>query len=173
MHKSLHGCKVALLVANGFDEMAYIEVQKILQGSGASLTLVSADKGLVNGWRGTEWGLNFPADHMLSSALAADFDMLVVPGGERCMAKMQGTAHTRRFMNGFLDMFKPVVLVNEAVDLLSFIERSAQFDLQAEAGLAQDKAMMTMAGTPAEVAVMVQTALMPFMDACFNEAKAA
>ena len=124
MSKPLLGKKIAVLVANGFAERDLTHTQKRLSGTGANMRIVSMDHGLVNSWTSEGWGLHFASDQVLSQALAADFDILVVPGGQRSMEKLSLTAHTRRFLNGFVDTGKPVVLFNEAVSLLAYSGRA-------------------------------------------------
>lgn len=120
MSKTLHGTKIAILVANGFCQQDYTALQKTMNSAGASLKLVSPDQGLVNGWEGSGWGHHFPVDQQLGTALGADFDILVVPGGQRSMDKLKTTAHTKRFVNSFMVSAKKVVLFNEAIELLDF-----------------------------------------------------
>jgi protease I len=125
MNISLTGQKIAFLVANGFHERDLTEAQRVLQKSGAHVRIVSMDNGLVNSWNDDAWGLYFAADQALSSALAADFEILVVPGGQRSIEKLKLTAHTRRFVRGFMDAGKAVVLMNDALQLLEFTELAA------------------------------------------------
>lgn len=125
MNKSLAGAKIAILVANGFNEQDLTHTQRALQAKGAHARIIGMDQGLVNSWTGESWGHHFAADHVLSAALAADFSMLVVPGGRRSVEKLKLTAHTRRFIGGFMDAGKPVALYDDAVDLLVFAERAA------------------------------------------------
>jgi protease I len=120
MSKFLSGSKIAILAANGFSQHDFTETQKLLTAAGASLKVISPDQGLVNGWEGSGWGHHFAVDQALSTALGADFDMLVVPGGLRSMDKLKTTAHTRRFLNSFMAANKPVVLFPEAETLLEF-----------------------------------------------------
>lgn len=120
MFKSLLGEKIAVLVANGFSEQDLTHTQRALQKFGANMRVISMDHGLVNSWNGAGWGLHFAADKVLSSALAADFSILIVPGGRRSIEKLKLTAHTRRFLNGFIDAGKPVVLFDDALDLLAY-----------------------------------------------------
>jgi len=122
MNNLLLGQKIAMLVANGFSESDLIETQKAIQALGGTPRIVSMDQGLVNSWNGTGWGLNFAADQALNEALAVDFDVLIVPGGLKSAEKLKLTAHTRRFVNGFLAGNKPVFVLNEAVELLEFTE---------------------------------------------------
>jgi protease I len=129
MTKPLLGEKIAVLVANGFSEKDLTLTQKALMGSGAVLKIVSMDQGLVNSWNEQGWGLNFAVDQQLSEALAADYDVLIVPGGQRSNEKLKMTAHTRRFVGGFMNAGKPVVLFEDAVDLLAFADKAQDVTL--------------------------------------------
>jgi protease I len=120
MSKSLQGLKIALLVANGFDQNDFTDVQKALIAANASVKVISPDQGLVNGWEGQGWGHHFPVDQVLSTALGADYDMLVVPGGSRSLEKLKTTAHTKRFVNSFINAEKPVAMLCDAVDMLAY-----------------------------------------------------
>lgn len=123
MSKSLPGTKIAILVSNGFNQQDMTDTQKLLNSMGVSLKIISPDQGLVNGWEGAGWGHHFAVDQQLSTALGADFDILVVPGGQRSMDKLKTTAHTRRFVNSFVSAGKPVAMFNEAIDLLVYAEQ--------------------------------------------------
>jgi protease I len=120
MNKPLYGEKIAILAANGFCEQDMTTAQRALIDSGANVRVVAMEQGLINGWDGQGWGLSFAADAVLSAALAADFEMLVIPGGSRSVEKLKLTAHTRRFISGFLDAGKPVAVFGDALDLLIF-----------------------------------------------------
>lgn len=129
MKKPLLGEKIAVLVANGFAEQDLTQAQKILRTAGADIRIVSMDNGLVTSWADTGWGLNFAADSVLSEALAVDYTMLLVPGGQRSVEKLKLTAHTRRFINGFLNAKKPTVMFEDAVDLLVFSEKAGEYEV--------------------------------------------
>ncbi len=129
MKKPLLGEKIAVLVANGFSEKDLTLTQRALVSVGAHIRIVSMEQGLVNSWNDSGWGLNFAADQVLSSALAADFDMLIVPGGARSAEKLKLTAHTRRFIGGFVDAGKPVAFFEDAVSLLMFAGRASGYTL--------------------------------------------
>ncbi len=111
MHKPLAGRKVAILIGNGFDEVQMTDMQRALIAAGASPKIISTSNGLVNGWQGAGWGHYYPVDQQVSETLAADFDMLVLPDGERSLAKLLQTAHSLRIVRGFRDAGKPVAAV--------------------------------------------------------------
>ncbi len=123
MQKPLLGKKIAVLVANGFSEKDLTMTQKALMNAGANVRVVGMDQGLVNSWNEQGWGLNFAADQVLNEALAVDFSMLIVPGGQRSIDKLKLTAHTRRFVNGFLNADKPAAFFGDALSLLPFANK--------------------------------------------------
>ena len=131
MTKPLIGAKIAILVANGFNEHDLTHTQRALQALGGNTRIIGMDQGLVNSWTGENWGHHFASDNVLSAALAADYAMLIVPGGRRSIEKLKLTAHTRRFIGGFVDAGKPVAFFDEAAELLAFAERASGRTLSA------------------------------------------
>jgi len=118
MSKFLTGTKIAILVANGFEQNDFTQSQRALLAAGATLKVISPDQGLVNGWEGASWGHHFAVDQTLSTALGADFDMLIVPGGERSLNKLKTTAHTKRLISSVMNANKPIVMFGTASELL-------------------------------------------------------
>lgn len=119
MDQYLTGKTIAILVANGFEETEMTEPQRALLKAGATLRTISTESALVNGWMGKGWGHYFPVDKVLSEALGSDFDMLLLPGGERSIAKLQQSAHTRRIVGHFLDAGKPIAAINHGIQLMA------------------------------------------------------
>lgn len=119
MHKPLAGQSVAILVANGFNEIEMTTFQRALLEAGATPRLISTESSLAHGWQDKTWGHYHPVDKNLSDALAADYDMLILPGGHRGHDKLKQTAHTRRFIGGFMLAYKPVMVVGDAVKLMA------------------------------------------------------
>jgi protease I len=140
MHKPLAGRKVAILIGNGFDEIQMTDCQRALLGAGAGVKIVSTAPGLVNGWQGKGWGHFYPVDQQVSETLAADFDMLYLPGGERSLGKLLETAHTKRIIRGFRDSGKPVAAIGSGIDLLAAADRLLGAEISANPGSA-DKAI--------------------------------
>lgn len=114
----LAGSTVAVLVSSGFEETEMTEPQRALLKAGAQLQIVSPDQGLVNGWHGKSWGHFFPVDRQIGSVLGSDFDMLLIPGGERSISKLTDNPHTKRIVGHFFDAGKPIAAVGEGVKLL-------------------------------------------------------
>lgn len=114
----LEGNAVAIMVASGFEETELTEPQRALLKTGARLKTISPDQGLVNGWHGKGWGHFFPIDLQIGEVLGSDFDMLLLPGGERSITKLSQNLHTRRIVGHFLDAGKPIAAVGQGVSLL-------------------------------------------------------
>lgn len=143
MNKPLSGQKIAILVANGFDEVDMTHTQRALSALGATLNIISTENGLVNSWTGTAWGHHFPTDSHVSIMLAADYAALFVPGGSRSVTKLKDNAHCRRIMRGFFDAGKPMMLLGCAVELLAVSERAKGCNVT---GDASSETIMTEAG---------------------------
>ncbi|MDD3370788.1 MAG: DJ-1/PfpI family protein [Alphaproteobacteria bacterium] len=125
MTAALAGKSIAILAANGFDETQMTEIQRALTGVKASFKTVAPEHGVVNGWQKDHWGHYFPVDAQIGEALGSDFDFLVIPGGERAIAKLKTNLHTRRIVNHFLEAQKPIAAVGAGVALLALSPKSA------------------------------------------------
>lgn len=138
--------KVAVLVANGFNEKHFLTVQKFLTEMDACVRIISMNQGLVNGWNEEEnnWGHNYAVDTQLNSALGVDFDAVIIPGGKRSLDKMKMTAHTRRFIGSFMSGHKPVAVMDDAMDIMMHTQASDGYKF-ADAGqpAMMDRHMLT------------------------------
>ena len=90
---NLSGKTIAIMVASGFDETGFIAIQRVMMQAGAKLRIISREAGLTNAWNGSGWGMSYPADSTLSTALAIDYDGLIVPAGKRHIDTLQNEAH--------------------------------------------------------------------------------
>ena len=116
------GKTIAMMLASGFDEAGFIEIQRAMMAAGAKLKIVSREAGLTNAWNGTGWGMSYPADTTLSTTLAVDYDALIVPAGQRHVDALQNEAHAKRVLGAFLRANMPVLLQAEARQLPQLID---------------------------------------------------
>ena len=119
------GKTIAIMVASGFDESAFIAIQRAMMTAGGKLRVVSREAGLTNAWSGQGWGMSYPADATLSTTLAIDYDALIVPSGSRHIESLKTEAHARRVLRAFLREDMPVLLQGEAISLIDLIEDDA------------------------------------------------
>lgn len=114
----LQGKKIGLVVANGFDEAQFADIQRTVLTHSGHIDIVSCDSGLVAGVNNGVWGLNFPVNISLGDALSSDFDMIVVIGGPAAVLKLSKSAHTTRILNSAIENSIPTIVLGDAVSLL-------------------------------------------------------
>jgi len=109
--KPLAGKKVAILVADGFEQVELTEPRKALDAAGADTSIVSLKPGQVRAWKFTEWGEQFPVDMIVGGADPAGFEALLLPGGviNPDLLRMSQTAMS--FVRHFFDTGKPVASI--------------------------------------------------------------
>ena len=103
--------KVAILVADAFEQVEMTEPRKALEQSGAQARIVSPAKGKVQGWNHFEKGDQFPVDVPLDQANAADFDALLLPGGVANPDQLRTMPKAVQFVKAFFDAGKPVAVI--------------------------------------------------------------
>jgi protease I len=81
-NKNASGKKVLILATHGF-EQAELEVPRdTLKAAGATVDVVSPERGEIRGWEHTDWGRAVKVDQTLDRVNAADYDAIVLPGGQ-------------------------------------------------------------------------------------------
>jgi protease I len=111
MTGQLSGHKVAILVANGFEQVEMTEPREALDGAGATTQIVSLEDGTVKGWESTDWGDKFDVDVPLDSANPEDFDALLLPGGVMNPDKLRMNKKAVAFVKAFVDAGKPIAAI--------------------------------------------------------------
>lgn len=111
MSKKLEGKRVAILVANGFEQVELTGPRQALQDAGAKTDIVSPEKKEVKGFKHTEWGDTFPVDLALDRAKAKDYDALVLPGGVMNPDKLRANPEAVDFVRDFFEQHKPVAAI--------------------------------------------------------------
>lgn len=147
MSQSLAGKKVMILAASGAEEAELIAAQRDLGKAGATVHTVSPEAGLINCWNKQNWGLYLSIDKSIGTTLAADYDMLVVPGGSRSIAKLASSPHSERILSGFVAAKKPMAFMGDAITLLEAVGlKSAATEKNVLNGEEEDDSMAFVAG---------------------------
>ena len=111
MEKNLNGKKVAILVADGFEQVELTESRKALEEAGAQTEIVSPAKDEVQGWKHDDKADKFPVDVPLESARSDDYDALLLPGGVKNPDKLRMLTRAVEFVKGFFAAGKPVAAI--------------------------------------------------------------
>jgi protease I len=108
---TLSGLKVAILVADGFEQVEMTEPRKALLEAGAVTQIVSPAKDQVQGWNHHDKADKFEVDVALEDADASDFGALLLPGGVANPDQLRTLPHAVDFVRGFVEAGKPVAVI--------------------------------------------------------------
>jgi protease I len=108
---TLHGLKVAILVADGFEQVELVEPREALDQAGADTQVVSPNRERVRGWNFTDWGDEIAVDVALDRARPEDFDALLLPGGVMNPDTLRMQPPAVEFVRAFFDSGKPVAVI--------------------------------------------------------------
>ena len=115
MGKSLEGKRVAILVAEGFEQSELDGPQQALEEAGAETLIVSpAGEGWVQAWQHFDLGDLYEVDVPLAEADAAEFDALLLPGGVANPDQLRTEPRAVEFVRAFFDAGKPVAAICHA-----------------------------------------------------------
>jgi protease I len=109
--KELDRMRVAILVADGFEQVELIQPRKALDKVGAETKVVSPAKKRVRSWDFTDWGKKISVDVPLDEARADDFDALLLPGGVMNPDTLRIIPAAVAFVKAFVDAGKPVASI--------------------------------------------------------------
>jgi protease I len=116
--KSLTGKKVAIITEHGFEEIELTSPKKALEDAGATVHIVSPQKGKVKAWNHDHWSIELPVDVNLKDADPSDYDALVVPGGVLNPDQMRINKDCVAFAKDFLASGKPLAAICHGPQLL-------------------------------------------------------
>ena len=108
---TLAGKKVAILVADGFEQVEMTEPRRALEEAGARTSLVSPVQGEVQGWKHFDKADRFPVDVKLDDAKPHEFDALLLPGGVANPDQLRIQPKAVAFVREFFEAGKPVAAI--------------------------------------------------------------
>ncbi len=108
---ALHGKRVAILVASGFEQIEMTQPREALESAGARTTLISPGGERVRANKHDEPGDEFPVDLPLSRAKADDYDALLLPGGVANPDRLRAIPEAVAFARAFVDANKPIAAI--------------------------------------------------------------
>src|SRR5436189_2624881 len=103
MKTSLSGKKVAILVADGFEQVELTSPKEALEKAGAETQIISPSGNTVKSWDETKWGKVFKVDVALKRAKPDDYDAVLLPGGVMNPDKLRMQEAAVEFVRAFFD----------------------------------------------------------------------
>jgi protease I len=111
MSNELNGKRVAILVADGFEQVELTEPKKALEAAGATTTLISLTGGTVRGFNQLDPADAFQVEKTIDSVSAKDYDALLLPGGVANPDKLRANEQAVAFVKAFADVGKPIAAI--------------------------------------------------------------
>lgn len=80
----LKGRRIAIIATDGFEQSELTEPKKYLENEGAETHVIGLKSDSIRGWDGPakDWGDKVSVDKAIADARPADYDALVLPGGQ-------------------------------------------------------------------------------------------
>jgi protease I len=112
------GKNVLILATHGFEQSELEVPRDKLKAAGATVHVVSLDKGEITGWDKKDWGRPVKVDKTIDEVKAADYDAIVLPGGQINPDLLRVNDKALKLIKDFFDQKKVVAAVCHAPWLL-------------------------------------------------------
>ena len=114
MPGKLDGKKIAILAADGVEQVELTEPRKALEDAGATTELVSLESGEIQGFDHLDHADTFKVDKTLGDVSADDYDGLLIPGGVANGDFLRASEDAVRFTADFARAKKPIAAICHA-----------------------------------------------------------
>ncbi|MFD5250026.1 type 1 glutamine amidotransferase domain-containing protein [Amycolatopsis sp. NPDC058340] len=112
MATSLNGRRVAILAADGVEQVELVEPRKAVTDAGATAEVVSLEPGEIQAMNGDiDKADRFTVDRVVKDVTVDDFDALVLPGGTMNPDNLRADEDAVRFVRDFVNSGKPVGVI--------------------------------------------------------------
>jgi protease I len=111
MKTSLNAKRVAILAADGFEQIELQSPLEAMRKEGFEVNIVSPNKGRIVGMNHLDKGDEFEVDLDLSEASAEDFDALLIPGGLVNPDTLRSDEAAVDFVREFAEEGKPIAAI--------------------------------------------------------------
>ncbi|MDC0713549.1 type 1 glutamine amidotransferase [Stigmatella sp. ncwal1] len=111
MGKKLKGLRVAVLAADGFEQVELTQPVKKLRREGACVKIISLLPTAIRGMNHLVPGKKVRVDAPLKKVKAADFDALLLPGGLANPDTLRQSELAREFVTDFDRLGRPVAVI--------------------------------------------------------------
>lgn len=115
MSQELNNKKIAILVADGFEQVEMTKPKQAFEEAGATTEIISLNSDKVQGWNHFDKADFFDVDVPLEQAQADDYDALLLPGGVANPDQLRTNNRAVQFVKSFFDAGKPVAAICHAL----------------------------------------------------------
>ena len=118
MEQILKNKRVAVLLADGFNQAHLTEIKSVLENAGATLVLISASTGTTLQSRAEDGAAEFFVDQPISNVCIDEYDALFLPGGKQSAQSLMQHDEAKQFIHGMTAQGSPIATLGEARELL-------------------------------------------------------
>ena len=110
----LDGKKIAVLAAEGVEQVELEKPVKALRDAGAETELISLERGTVQAMNHIDKVDTFPVDRPVDEASVDNYDGLLLPGGAVNPDNLRQSEEAVAFVRGFFDTGRPIAAICHA-----------------------------------------------------------
>lgn len=103
--------RVLIVATDGFEQSELTGPRDALNQAGIETVVASPESGQIKGWKHTDWGDPVRVDVTLDDVRAAEFDGLVLPGGQMNPDVLRMNQTAVELVRAFVDSGKPVAAI--------------------------------------------------------------
>lgn len=103
--------RVLILATDGFEQSELLKPKSALEAAGIETVVASPKSGSIKGWNHTDWGESVKVDASLDEVEAADFDGLLLPGGQMNPDSLRMETRAIELIEDFDDAGKPIAAI--------------------------------------------------------------
>lgn len=107
----LDGLHVAIIAADGFEQVEVTRPLRALEKHGADIEIISLRPGSIRGMKFLAPGNKLPVDRTISTADPADYDGLLIPGGFISPDSLRQSERVLDFVREFDALHRPIATI--------------------------------------------------------------
>ena len=111
MSQELKGINIAILVADGFEQVEMTQPRQAFNDAGANTYIISPAGKQVRGWNHYDKADSFLVDLPLDKASADSYDALLLPGGTVNPDQLRTNETAIKFVKAFFEHNRPVAAI--------------------------------------------------------------
>ncbi|MCX7284811.1 MAG: type 1 glutamine amidotransferase [Novosphingobium sp.] len=111
--------RVLIVATNGYEQSELEGPKKALDDAGFETVVASLEPGSITGWKDKNWGDAVAVNFTIDEVEAADYDALMLPGGQMNPDILRMDDRVIDLINDFDDLDKPIAAICHAPWLLA------------------------------------------------------
>lgn len=111
--------RVLIIATDGFEQSELMEPKRLLEEAGIETAVASLESGEIRGWKDKDWGDSVAVDMTLDAVDVAEYDALLLPGGQMNPDILRMDETAIGLVKAFGEAEKPVAAICHAPWLLA------------------------------------------------------